>query len=183
VVVTEGYSNATGTPARARKRTGWRRLLPSRTAGVRFSKFTLSSILSTALSQLTLTGLYGLGHVNATVATIAAFVVGAIPNFFINWKWTWGRDGKPAILRELLPYIAVIVVGGLAATALTTFTDHELAPLITNRAWRTVTLDVSFVASYAVLFVAKFALLNKVVDHKPATPAAETTAGEEQQAA
>jgi putative flippase GtrA len=143
-------------------------LLPSRTAGVRFSKFTLSSILSTALSQLALTGLYGVAHVNVTVATIVAFVVGAIPNFLINWKWTWGRDGKPAMLRELLPYIAIIVVGGLAATALTTLSDHELAPLITNHAWRTVTLDVTYLASYAVLFVVKFVLLNKIVDRRPA---------------
>ena len=104
--------------------------------------------------------------------------------FLINWKWTWGRAGKPAIVRELLPYLTIIVVGGLAATALTTFSDHELAPLITNHAWRTVTLDVTFLASYAVLFVAKFALLNKVVDRGTATPAAdEATAGEEQRAA
>ncbi|HKN95562.1 MAG TPA: GtrA family protein [Pseudonocardiaceae bacterium] len=129
---------------------------------MRFSKFTASSVLSTLLSQVTLTGLYGWEHTSATIASLVAFVVGAIPNFLINWKWTWRRNGRPALLRELLPYVVIIVAGGLAATGLTTLTDHVIAPLLTNHAWRTVLLDVVYLASYAVLFVVKFALLNKV---------------------
>jgi putative flippase GtrA len=162
VVVTESYSSTTGDPTRPRH-TGWRRWVPGRTLSIRFSKFTASSVLSTLLSQVALTGLYGWGHTNATIATVVAFVVGAIPNFLINWKWTWRRNGRPAVLRELLPYIVIIVAGGLAATGLTTLTDHVIAPLLTtNHAWRTVLLDVVYLASYAILFVVKFAALNKV---------------------
>ena len=178
MVVTDSYSGASGGQPSARERTGWRRLLPSRTLGLRFSKFTAGSIVSTILSQVALTGLYGWGHVDVTIASLVAFVVGAIPNFLINWKWTWGRNGRPALVRELVPYIAVIVGGGLAATALTTLTDHVLAPLITDHAWRTVFLDGAYLASYALLFVVKFALLNKVFDTKKTTavPADEAPA-------
>lgn len=162
MVVTEPYSSTTGTATPARTRTGWRRLLPGRSLSIRFGKFGLSSILSTVLSQATLTGLYGYAHTNVTLAGIVAFVVGAIPNFVINWKWTWSRAGKPALVRELAPYIAIIVGGGLAATGLTTLTEHVIAPLLQNHAWRTVILDLVYLASYGVLFVAKFVLLNKV---------------------
>jgi putative flippase GtrA len=148
---------------------------------MRFSKFTAGSVLSTLLSQGALTGLFWLGGVNATTASLVAFVVGAIPNFLINWKWTWGRSGRPALVRELLPYLAVIIGGGLAATGLTTLTDHVLSPLVTDRGWRTVTLDLAYLASYALLFVVKFALLDRVFgkrknpeaatvdEHEPAT--------------
>jgi putative flippase GtrA len=147
---------------------------------MRFSRYTIGSVAATALSQLTLTGLFWLGGVNATTATLVAFVAGAIPNFVLNWKWAWGRSGRPALLRELLPYIAIIVGGGLIATALTTLTDHELAPLITDRGMRTVLLDVAYLASYGVLFVVKFALLDKVfrgrkpTETAPAEPVATT---------
>lgn len=172
MVVTEPYSSTTGTPARARKRTGWRRFVPGRALSIRFGKFGASSVLSTVLSQVALTGLYGWAHTNATFASLVAFVVGAIPNFVINWKWTWGRDGRPALIRELAPYIAIIVGGGLAATGLTTLTDHVIAPLLTdNHVWRTVILDVVYLASYGVLFVLKFALLNKVFLKRPERPA------------
>jgi len=119
-------------------------------------------VAATVLSQLTLTGLFWLGGVNATTASLVAFVAGAIPNFVVNWKWTWGRSGRPALVRELLPYVAIVVGGGLAATALTTLTDHVLAPLITDRGARTITLDIAYLSSYAILFVVKFALLDRV---------------------
>lgn len=161
MVVTESYSSTTGDPTRPPA--GWRRLLPGRTLSVRFSKFTVGSIVATVLSQATLVGLYGWEHTNATIASVVAIVVGAIPAFVINWKWTWGRDGRPALLREVLPYVVIIAAGGLAATGLTTLTDHVLAPLVTtSHAWRTVILDIVYVASYAALYVVKFALLNKV---------------------
>ncbi|HEY1570720.1 MAG TPA: GtrA family protein [Pseudonocardiaceae bacterium] len=138
-------------------------MLPGRTLSVRFSKFTVGSIVATLLSQATLVGLYGWGHTNATIASVVAIVVGAIPAFLINWKWTWGRDGRPSLVREVLPYVVIIAAGGLAATGLTTLTDHVIAPLVTtNHAWRTVILDVVYVGSYAALYVVKFALLNKV---------------------
>jgi putative flippase GtrA len=141
--------------------------------GVRLSKFTAGSIIATVLSQVTLTGLYGWGHTSATLASVVAVAVGAVPAFVINWKWTWGRNGRPSLVRELAPYVAVIATGGLAATGLTTLTDHFLSPLLTNHAWRTVTLDAAYVASYAILFVAKFALLNKVFATKGKPQATE----------
>ncbi|HVV23170.1 MAG TPA: GtrA family protein [Pseudonocardiaceae bacterium] len=140
---------------------------------MRFSKFTAGSVFSTLLSQAVLTGMFGWGHTSATVASLAAFVAGAIPNFLINWKWTWGRNGRPALVRELVPYIAIIVGGGLAATGLTTLTDHVLAPLVTDRAWRTVTLDAAYLSSYAILFVLKFALLDKVFGKRTAVAAGQ----------
>jgi putative flippase GtrA len=124
-------------------------------------------VVSTLLSQLTLTGMFWLGGVNATEASLVAFVAGAIPNFVLNWKWAWGRSGRPALVRELVPYLAIVIGGGLAATALTTLTDHVLAPLVTDRGARTLVLDVAYLSSYAVLFVLKFALMDKVF-RKPA---------------
>lgn len=161
VVVSETGSDSAATTPRTH-RAGWTRWLPNRALGLRFSRFTVGSVVSTLLSQAALTALYGWFHTTATTASLVAFVVGAIPNFLINWKWTWGRYGRPALVRELLPYLAIIVGTGLAATALTTLADHLLAPLVTAHGWRTVTLDAAYLASYAVLFVLKFALLDKV---------------------
>jgi putative flippase GtrA len=167
VVATETYSGTTVAPGR----TGWSRWLPGRRLRVRFSRYAVGSVGATVLSQLTLTGLFGLGGVNVTVATLLAFVAGAIPNFVVNWRWTWGRSGRPALVRELLPYLAIVIGGGLAATALTTLTDHVLAPLVTDRAVRTLVLDLAYLSSYAVLFVLKFALMDRVF-RRPAADSA-----------
>jgi putative flippase GtrA len=168
VVVTETYSGTSTARAGGRPPSGGRGRLPGRRLRIRFSKFTVGSVVSTLLSQVTLTGLYGLGMANATAAAVLAFIAGAIPAFIINWWWTWGRHGRPALVRELVPYLAVIIGGGLAATLLSTVTDHALAPLVTDRAWRTVALNAAYLSSYALLFVVKFALLDRIFRGRPA---------------
>lgn len=179
MVGTRTYS---GTDAASKDRTGvrpllgwppigWRQVLSGERLRVRFSRFTVGSGVSTLLSQVTLTGLYGLGMANAPSAAVLAFVAGAIPNALINWRWTWGRHGRPTVVRELMPYLAVTVGGGVAATLLTTAADRALAPLVTDRAWHTVVLDLAYLSSYAALFVVKFALLDRILRDRPASNA------------
>jgi putative flippase GtrA len=144
---------------------------------VRFSKFTAGSVFSTVLSQAALLGLYGIGHTSALVAGLVGFVAGAIPNFVINWKWTWARNGRPDLVREVLPYLAIIAGGGLAATGITALADHVLAPLITDHGWRTIALGVTNLASYGLLAVLKFALLNKVFGRKATATTASNANG------
>lgn len=138
----------------------WRRL------GLRFGKFAAGSALSTVLSQGTLTLVYLLGA-SATTAAVLAFVAGAVPNFVINWRWTWGRRERPALLRELVPYLAIVIGGGLAATGLTTLADHLIAPLVDGRGIRTVALNAAYLGSYALFVVLKFALLDRLLAREP----------------
>jgi len=59
-----------------------------------------------------------------------------------------------------------VIGGGLAATALTTIADHLLTPLLVGRGDRTIALDVVYLSSYALFFMIKFALLNKVMTRR-----------------
>src|SRR5690606_7257417 len=69
----------------------------------------MSSGLATGMSQVTLIVLLTM-DVNPTVASAAAFVAGAIPNYFVARRWAWNRKGKPDFKRELLPYLSVIAL-------------------------------------------------------------------------
>jgi putative flippase GtrA len=131
--------------------------------GPRFGKFVGASAVSTAISQLTLMGVYGLGGLDATLAGVCAFAAGAVPNFLINRRWAWRRSGTPPLVREVLPYLAVIVAGGLLSTGLITLADHLLQPVLANRGFRTLALDGVYVASYGLLFVVKFLILDRLV--------------------
>ena len=50
-----------------------------------------SSVLATALSQLSLIGLLWWGAV-PIVASGVAYLTGAVPNFFLARRWAWGRS-------------------------------------------------------------------------------------------
>jgi putative flippase GtrA len=172
VVSTEIYPTSARTSAAAGEAvTPRRRWLPSRRLVARLSQFAVGSVVSTIVSQATLTGLYWWFHTTATEAAAAAFVAGAIPAFLINWHWTWARRGRPALLSELLPYLLITFGGGLAATALTTLADKVINPLLASRGERSLVLDCAYLGSYGLLVLVKFALLDRLMARRRPVPA------------
>ncbi|MEY7971584.1 GtrA family protein [Saccharomonospora xinjiangensis] len=129
---------------------------------VRLFRAATSSALATGISQVTLIGLLWWGAA-PVLASALAFIAGAIPNFFLARRWAWGRRGTPPVRSELLPYFVVIGLAGVASVGLTTFAGWLTEPLNLSGFVRIVVLDAVFLGSYAVVFVMKFALLDRLV--------------------
>jgi putative flippase GtrA len=163
VVSTETYLTSADETAQAPRRRRW---LPSRRLIARLGQFAVGSVVSTIVSQATLTGFYYWGHATALESSAAAFVAGAIPAFLINWHWTWSRKGRPAMLTELVPYFLITLTGGLAATGLTTLADKLINPLIEGRGGRSLVLDCAYLGSYGVFVLLKFTLLDRLMTRK-----------------
>ena len=86
-----------------------------------------------------------------------------MPNFVIHRFWTWRRRGRVRVRRELVPYLGVIALNGLLAISVTAGVDRVVGAGIEDHTTRTVVLAVTFGASYVLLFVLKFALLDRLV--------------------
>jgi len=119
-----------------------------------------SSVAATVVSQVALLTVLTLGGAPALAGTLA-WASGAVLNFLVTRRWVWGRTGRPQVRRELVPYLAVIGLGGLASVGLTTLAGTLLRPL--PHAWWVVLVDAAYVASYALVFVVKFTLLDRLV--------------------
>lgn len=114
-------------------------------------------------SQLTFLLLYGGLGVAAAISAAGAFLVGAVPNFLLQRYWTWRRAGRIALRGELLPYVAVIALNGLLATAVTAGVDRLLTPALQHHGARTALLAVTFTGALALLYGLKFVLLDRLV--------------------
>lgn len=126
-----------------------------------WARYSTSSVVATVVSQLAFALCYWFGAA-ALVATLVAWLAGAVPNYVMNRRWAWGRGG------QLLPY-AIIVLGSAASAALvTTVTDH-LVRGIDSHAWKTLLVTGSYFGTYGVLFILKFVLFDRFVFAKPAT--------------
>lgn len=128
-----------------------------------FSRFAVGSAVATVCSQVTFVLLFGILGASATVSVVLGFVAGAVPNFVLHRFWAWQRAGRVDVRGELLPYLGVIALNGLLATGITTGVDRLVASGIDDHALRTVVLAVVFGASYLLLFVLKFLLLDRLV--------------------
>ena len=98
------------------------------------------------------------------MATLVAWLAGAVPNYLLSRRWAWGRQG------QLLPYAMIVIGSAVTAALVTTATDH-LVQGIDSHAWKTVLVTGSYFGTYGVLFILKFVLFDRLVFAKPAAVA------------
>jgi putative flippase GtrA len=122
-------------------------------------------VVATVVSQLAFALCYWFGTA-AIVATVVAWFAGAVPNYVLNRRYTWGRSGQK------LPYTIIVLGSAVTAAVVTSVTDHLVQPL-ESHAWKTILVSGSYLATYAILFIVKFVLFDRLVFAKP-VPAAES---------
>jgi putative flippase GtrA len=122
-----------------------------------------TSIGATLISHGAFIGLVGFGHVRAGFASAIAFALGATFNYFVGRRVTWGRKDRPHVVKETLPYVIVVGTTALLAIGGTTLTEHLIEPLALSHLQHTIVLEIAFIVSYGMVFLLKFALLDRIV--------------------
>jgi putative flippase GtrA len=127
----------------------------------RFIRYAVGSGLATALSAVTFALAYRVLDLGPRVATGAAFLAGALVNFVANRFWAWDRRSRLRLGRDALSYAALAVAVALSAGAVTSLVHALLRDADPDR--RAVLVEASYFATYAVLFLVKFVVLDRVV--------------------
>ena len=120
-----------------------------------WARYSASSVVATVVSQLAFALCYWFGTA-ALVATLVAWLAGAVPNYVLNRRWTWGRSGQK------LPYTMIVIGSAVTAAVVTSVTDHLVQP-VDSHALKTLLVTGSYFGTYAVLFIVKFVLFDRLV--------------------
>jgi len=87
-----------------------------------FSRNTLTSIFTTALDFLTLTGLVELAGVDYVLATWIGTIVGSLSNFSINRWWSFRASGQPRAMQFFRFVLVQAGASGLHTAGVCIFT-------------------------------------------------------------
>jgi putative flippase GtrA len=125
---------------------------------IRLARFSVASAIATGISQVVLLVLYGWSTLDATTASTIAFLVGSVPHFLMVRYWAW----PPGRLRaQLATYLTVTLVGGMASIGLTTAAEWLILPFV-SAGWQPLVLTLSYLAASGPVFLAKFAIFDRV---------------------
>ncbi len=126
---------------------------------IRLARFTVASAVATGISQVVLLVVYSMTTLDATTASTIAFLAGSVPHFLMVRYWAW----PPGKLRsQLTTYLTVTLIGGVASIALTTMAEVLVLPLLPSGGWQAVALTMSYLAASGPVFLAKFAIFDRV---------------------
>jgi putative flippase GtrA len=142
----------------------------------RFIRYTAGSALATLASAGAFAVVF---HVNGgpRLASLAGFVSGAAVNFVAARFWAWSRRGPVRLGRDMAIYLAVAISIALAATAVTSLTDHyaRRSPALADHL--ALVVEGAYFATYGAVFLLKFAILDRLVFRPRPHPASDYPAG------
>jgi len=122
----------------------------------KWAKYSAASMSGVVSSTLTLFLLLEVVEMGPVPSNIIAVTVGAVPNYLVNRAWTFGKRGSHSFTREVLPFWGMAVLGLILSTfavawAADRWEDNTLVVMLAN------------IASFGVLWVARFFVLEKVL--------------------
>jgi putative flippase GtrA len=144
------------TTARARLQALWIRY------GTKVFRYATGSVIAAICSETVFVIMYGALDTSTTWATIVGWIAGALPNYWLNRSWTWNVRGRPHVVRELLPYILIIVTTLVTAIVTTDLVDSWLNGRGLSHGVETVLVAATFLGVYGVMFLLRFFLLDRL---------------------
>lgn len=129
----------------------------------RFGRYSLVSMFNVVAGATIVSLAFGVLGLTARWANLAATAIVTVPSYLLNRRWVWGCSGRSHFRGEVLPFWAMAFVG-LGFSTLTAGYVEDLANRLTDaRPFQTVIVVTGTIGAYAVVWVAKFALLEYVL--------------------
>lgn len=142
-------------------------------SSMKLAKYASVSVVSTAVSQITLLLTFGVFRVMSEVpANLLANVVATAPSYYLNRSWVWGKNGKSHLWREVVPFWVLGFIGlgfsSLAVWLAGDFArDHHLHHLSTS-----LLVNAANFAAFGILWIGKFVVYQKLFHVAPVELAA-----------
>jgi putative flippase GtrA len=142
--------------------------------GKKWVRYTTVSVISVIVSEVLLFVAFGLIHLSARVANIWAVCLSAVPSYYLNRAWAWGKRGRSHLLKEVVPFWTMALIGLAFSTWAADFAESHADAVTTSHFFTTVIVMMASLAAFGVLWFAKFAILNKLMftHHREDLPAA-----------
>ena len=122
-------------------------------------RYSGASIISVAVGLLVLGINIDIFHLSPTVANVVAIAVCTVPSFELNRRWVWRLHGR-SDAGQFVPFCLLSVAGLVLSTLAVRYTgDHSTG--LANP-WHTVVVDGANLGAYAVLWVIRYFILDRV---------------------
>ncbi len=131
--------------------------------GRRFIRYAAGSVVATLTSAGVFAVVFQALNLGPRAASIAAFLAGAAVNFVAGRFWAWKRHGPVRLRRDVVAYLALSVSIAVAATIVTSITDHYARRSAVLADHLGLVVEGAYFATYGAMFLIKFAILDRVV--------------------
>lgn len=143
----------------------------SRTPGGRkLMRYSAVSAICVAVSQVVLFAAQFLWP--AGVSNVVAVCISAIPGYYLNRAWVWGKTGRSRVMKEIVPFWGMALLGLLLSTVMATIAEANASAVTSSAVGQKLVVNAAALAAFGLLWVGKFVILNRVLFAHPRQAAA-----------
>jgi putative flippase GtrA len=134
---------------------------PARRASiVRLARYSATSVVAFAVSEVTLLALYGWNVTGATASAVVANLVGTVPSYLMSRYWIWSEAPRARVGRQVAMYWTTSFIC-IAGTSFATGAIASLAPA--GHRFHLAVAGVGFLLVSIVFWVAKFEVYQRII--------------------
>jgi putative flippase GtrA len=134
--------------------------------GKKFLKYSAVSVVSVAVNLVMLVFAFGILGWSAAPSNIFAVAVSAVPSYYLNRAWAWGKRGRSHFMKEVVPFWALAFLGLVISTIAVHIVGDNVKHL--HHAVQTVIVALTNVGAFGVLWIVKFVIFNELLfKHHP----------------
>lgn len=131
--------------------------------GQKLWRYSVASIVAVIVSEICLVLFNGVVGMSAAAASSLATSIAAIPNYYMNRKWAWGKHGRSHLLKEVVPFWALAFAGWALSTYSVYLMERYAKQQHFSHVLTTALVAIVYIAAFGLLWVGKFVIFNKLM--------------------
>jgi putative flippase GtrA len=129
----------------------------------RFVRFAPAAVCAVAATQITYIICLGPANLTAGVSGFAGWLAGATVSYVIS-RWAWERKGRPHLLKETLPFVAVSISAGIILTLASKLGNQVAASVgFHDGVGQVIVADAFYFAANCLTFAGRFLIFHYVL--------------------
>jgi putative flippase GtrA len=129
----------------------------------KFIKYALASVISVIVTQIVLVFCFSGLKMDGEWSAFTASSIAAVPSYFLNRNWVWRKSGKSHLRKEVLPFWVMVFIGIAFSALIGYYADSAGQNYTDSHFVQTLIVTGSNVGGFAVLWVLKFIIFNKIL--------------------
>jgi putative flippase GtrA len=130
--------------------------------GKRLLRFAPAAVLALATTQITFFVFANVLHSTGRIAGAAGWLAGAAVSYGVS-RWAWERKGRPNLLKETLPFVAISLAVGVILTETSHWAYGVAAAHDMHGLERAVFLQGVYLFANGITFMMRFVIFHKLL--------------------
>lgn len=125
-------------------------------------RYAAVSVISTVLTLAVLFLTYHVWRIGSAMeCNVLATAVSAVPSYYLNRTWAWGKTGRSHVLKEVIPFWVIAFAGLVLSTVAVGVAAHNADRITHSSLGRAILVEFANFFTYGVIWIGKFLIFNR----------------------